>query len=76
MQKKQFIADLTEMLEVDDPISTDTDLRALPEFDSLFIMGLVVYVDRHFSKKITGPQFSDIKTVADLIKLIGEEYFV
>lgn len=76
MKKEQFFTDLAEMLEVDDPITADTDLSELDEFDSLFIMGMVAYIDKNFSKKITGNQFANVKTAANLIKLIGEEHFV
>lgn len=76
MKKEQFIADLAEMMEVDDELTLDTDLSAMEEFDSLIVMGLVVYIDKNFSKKLTGAQFADIKTVADLVQLIGEDCFV
>jgi acyl carrier protein len=39
------------------------------------IMGVIAFVDEHFSKRLTAKQLATITTVENLMELIGMENF-
>ncbi len=70
MNSKKFLEDLKEILG--EEINSLDDII---EPDSLNILALIAYIDEHFGKTIDYDKFNSIKTVRDLIRLIGEEHF-
>jgi len=75
MKTSQFINELTALLELTDPLTVDTDLKELSEFDSLSIMSLVAYIHKTFGKQFNARQLNNITTVQSLMELIGTESF-
>ena len=52
------------------PVSAETVLRDLPEWDSLAALGVIVMFDVDFGKTITGDNIKACATIADLYKLL------
>jgi acyl carrier protein len=76
MNKQKFIELLKEYLEIEDSnITVDTELKALPKYDSMTIMIIISVVDDHFKKTISAQQLNKISTIKDLMELIGIENF-
>ena len=76
MKIDDFINALKELLEIEDlDLQLETNLRDLPEFTSLVVMGMVALIDENFNRRLTGDQFSEITTVKSLIDVIGIDYF-
>jgi acyl carrier protein len=52
-------------------VTPETELRSLPEWDSLAALGVIVMFDVDFGKTITGDDLKSCSTIADLYKLLG-----
>ena len=76
MKKQVFISLLKSALEFDKvDLSESTVLKEIPSFDSMSVMGIIAFVDEHFSKRITAQQLNSISTLRSLMELIGMENF-
>ncbi len=73
MKLSEFLAELTEMLEVEEEVTAETSLEDMEEYDSLAIMSLIAFIDEKFDMTASGETLGELKTVADLISLIGPE---
>ena len=63
----QTAVDFQEPVEV----TANTELRSLPEWDSLAALGVIVMFDVEFGKTITGDDIKACTTIADLHRLLG-----
>ena len=52
-------------------VTPDTELRSLPEWDSLAALGVIVMFDVDYGKTITGDDLKNCSTITDLYKLLG-----
>jgi len=59
--------DFQEAVEV----TPETELRSLPEWDSLAALGVIVMFDVDYGKTITGDDLKNCSTITDLYKLLG-----
>lgn len=59
--------DFQEAVEV----TADTELKSLPEWDSLAALGVIVMFDVEYGKTIVGDDLKACTTIADLYKLLG-----
>jgi acyl carrier protein len=75
METEIFLKKLQEALEEDVQIKVDTKFSDFSIFDSMSIMMLIAFVDESFNKKISAKEFKELKTVSDLMKVIGTEHF-
>jgi acyl carrier protein len=73
MNQAEFLEELQDLLQRDDPLSPDLELRDLPEWDSLSMMSIAAFFDRHFNQTLTFPDFESFQTVADLLAKAGLE---
>ncbi|MBQ7617970.1 MAG: acyl carrier protein [Desulfovibrio sp.] len=71
MNEIEFLAELQEILQRDDPLNMDMILKDLDEWDSLAIMGLAALLDRKFGKLVSFDTIKSLKTVRDIAKLAG-----
>lgn len=69
MQTNEFLAELQDVLQRDDPVLENDVLDDYEEWDSLAKMAVMAFFDRSFAMKITFPEMKNIHTVKDLIKL-------
>jgi acyl carrier protein len=76
MKKEEFPTLLKEALEFEDTdLQISTNLTRLEAYDSMAIMGVIAFVDEHFSKRLTAKQLATVTTVENLMELIGMENF-
>ena len=73
MEGNEFFEELVEIFEVDEDITSETSLEEMEEYDSLAIMSLIAFIDENFEMTVSGEKLRELKTVTDLIALIGEE---
>jgi len=71
MLKSVFLEDLRDLLQRDDPIDPNMELRDIAEWDSLAMMSCIAYFDKKFGVKTTINQFTQLRTISDLIALSG-----
>ena len=73
MTKEEKIALLEDMLELESgALAPETELSAIDEYDSMAKLSLIVLMDDEFSKKLTGEQIREFKTVLDILDFMGE----
>ena len=69
MTKSEFLIELEDILQRDEPCAENDLSEDYDEWDSLSKMALMAYFDKHFSVKLSLDSFQNLKTVADLIAL-------
>ncbi|WP_295526934.1 acyl carrier protein [uncultured Pseudacidovorax sp.] len=69
----QFIDSFQTAVDFQEPVDVtpETELRSLPEWDSLAALGVIVMFDVDYGKTITGDDLKNCVTIADLYKLLG-----
>lgn len=73
MTKEEKIALLEDMLELESgALAPETELSSIDEYDSMAKLSLIVLMDDEFSKKLTGEQIREFKTVQDILNFMGE----
>ncbi len=76
MKKEDFYRELIECMEIDPvDMTEETVFRELEDFDSMAIMSIVAFADEKFGKTLAAEQLKNMKTVGDLMELIGRENF-
>ena len=61
------------MLELESgALAPETELSSIDEYDSMAKLSLIVLMDDEFSKKLTGEQIREFKTVQDILNFMGE----
>lgn len=73
MNQEQFIENFLSATDFQVPIevSMESELRNLPEWDSLAALGVIVMFDMEYQKAITGDDLEKAVTVGDLYNLLG-----
>ncbi|WP_022659187.1 phosphopantetheine-binding protein [Desulfovibrio desulfuricans] len=69
LEQKKFFATLQDILQTDTPITPDTKLTGMEEWDSLSIMSCIALFDKELGVKTRFSQYKDVNTVADLMSL-------
>lgn len=69
MTKQEFLVELEDILQREEPCSEFDSLEDYEEWDSLSKMALMAYYDKNFDIKLSLNSFESLKTVADLIML-------
>ena len=69
LEPEKFFATLQDILQTDIPITPDTKLKEMEEWDSLSIMSCIALFNKELGVTTRFSQYKDINTVADLMKL-------
>lgn len=72
MKKAEFLKELEEIFQREEPCNAEDVLDDYDEWDSLSKMAILAFFSKNFGIKITLNSLQNIKTVEDLIKLAGE----
>jgi acyl carrier protein len=66
-----FIEKFTEAVDFQEPIpiTPESNLHEMPEWDSLAALGVIVMFNMEYSKTITGEDLKSCGTINDLYKL-------
>ena len=75
MNTQYFLLKLQEELEEEVTLQPETNLKSLESYDSLALLTIIAFVDENFNKKVEAKHFKDIKTIDDLMMVIGKENF-
>ena len=63
----EFMGELREILQRDEPIGPDDELRDMEEWDSMSIMSCMVWFESRLGVKHPFKFYSELKSVRDLI---------
>lgn len=75
METSKFLELLVEELELESPLTVDTNLKELDEWDSMAAMLLIGVVSNEFGKTLSAEDIKSLTTVQSLIEKIGTEQF-
>lgn len=70
---EQFIENFLTAVDFQEAVevTADTELRSLPEWDSLAALGVIVMFDVDYGKTVVGDDLKAAVTVGDLYELLG-----
>jgi acyl carrier protein len=71
MTRSEFLAELQDILQRDEPLEAEMILRDLPEWDSLSIMATAGFFDEQFSMTLNFIDFGNFIKVEDLMIKAG-----
>lgn len=76
MNKQEFYKMLETDLEIESTrLCEDTNLKQLPEFTSIAVLGIIAIADTYFKKKLKIDDIRNLSTVRSYMELIGMEHF-
>jgi acyl carrier protein len=75
MTKQEFADRLAELLETEEKLTPETNLKDVEEYDSLTVLSIIAFVDRTFKKTLSADQLASTTTINSLIAHIGQEHF-
>lgn len=72
-QEAIFLENFINAVDFQDPVemTLETELKSLPEWDSLAALGVIVMFDIEYQKTITGEDLSKCSRIIDLYQLIA-----
>lgn len=73
MNKAEFLVELEDILQKEEPCKETDNLNSYEEWDSLSKMAIMAYYDKNFGVKLTLKDLKEVNTVTDLIKLAGDK---
>lgn len=73
MNKTDFLVELEDILQREEPCNFNDNLNDYEEWDSLSKMSIMAYYDKNFGVKLSLKDFKDLVTVNDLITLAGDK---
>ncbi len=71
MNKSDFLIELEDILQREEPCAENDNLEDYEEWDSLSKMAVMAYYDKNFNVKLSLNDLKNVSTVSDLIKLAG-----
>lgn len=73
MKKQDFLNELSEIMQLDTPLTGEENLEDLVEWDSMANLGVMSMFDMEFGITIKTDDLREIETVSELISLAGEQ---
>lgn len=70
---QKFIEEFLIAVDFQEPVEVnpETQLKNLPEWDSLAALGVIVMFDVDYGKTIVGDELKNCNTITDLYNLLG-----
>lgn len=75
MNKQEFIDLFVEEVEIEDVVTEETELKSLPEWDSMAAMVTIGLVSDNFQIILKSQDMLELTTVGSLIEKIGLDKF-
>jgi len=72
MNKADFLVELEDVLQREEACNENDNLADYEEWDSLSKMAVMAFYNKQFGIKIALDDLKNLETVADLIKLAGD----
>jgi|WetSurMetagenome_2_1015567.scaffolds.fasta_scaffold45156_3 acyl carrier protein len=77
MRKSDFLKKMHDSLEISsvENLTEETILKQLGEYNSMFLLTIIAFVDENFEMQISTEQLLSVTTIRSLMDLIGYEKF-
>lgn len=71
-QEATFLENFINAVDFQDHVemTLETELKSLPEWDSLAALGVIVMFDMEYEKAITGDDLARCQSIGDIYKLV------
>ena len=66
MTRDEFLTEMQEVLQAEEPLTFETVLKDLEEWDSLSVMATMAFLDKNFGIKTTMADYAEMKTIGDI----------
>lgn len=66
MTEEQFLTELADALEVENPMSMEDEFRDYDEWDSMMYLSLVIFLRESYSFELTPELFNEVDTWQDI----------
>ena len=73
MNKEDFLKELQEIMQRDEPVAGNEEVSVIDEWDSMTILGVMSFFDMEFSIDLSVEQMNKIKNIQELIALAGDQ---
>lgn len=71
MTREEFLNELLEVFQREDPLDLDMPLKDIDEWDSLSIMATMAFLRKEFGIQSTLKDYQSMHSVEDIAKLAG-----
>ena len=71
MNKEEFLEKFQDVLQRDEPVSMDMELKDIEEWDSLAALSACAFLNAECGVQITFNDLKEMKTVSDVAKKAG-----
>lgn len=71
MTRDEFLAEIQDVLQVEEDLTFDTVLADLSEWDSLAVMSTMAFLDSNFGVKTSMADYAAMKTIGDIAVKAG-----
>jgi acyl carrier protein len=77
MKKSDFLSSMRDTLEISsvDNLTEETVLKGLEEYNSLFVLSIIAFIDENFDMQLSAEQLLSVTSIRSLMDLIGYEKF-
>lgn len=69
MKINAFLDELQDLLQREEPVTSEMALKNMEEWDSLSAMAIIAWFDKKFNIRLTFLDFENLYTVMDIIAL-------
>lgn len=73
MTKEDFLVELEDILQREEPCNIEDMLEDYEEWDSLSKMALLAFFDKRFTIKLSLKDIKELESVEDIVKLAGDK---
>ena len=73
MNTADFLVELEDILQREEPCNINDNLNDYEEWDSLSKMSVMAYYDKNFGVKLSLANLKEVSTVSDLVALAGDK---
>lgn len=71
MDRATFLEKLKNVLQRDNELKIDMEIKDIEEWDSLAVIATIAFLDKEFGVKTVFNDFKEIKTIQDIAKKAG-----
>jgi len=77
MTREDFLKEMHEMLEITsiDNLTEETVIKNLEEYNSLFVLTIIAFIDEKFDMQLSAEQLASATTIKSMMDMIGLDKF-
>lgn len=77
MKREDFLKEMHEMLEITsiDNLTEETVIKNLEEYNSLFVLTIIAFIDEKFDMQLSAEQLANATTIKSMMDMIGLDKF-